>query len=76
MREQDEKVLKMDQIAHDWLHSKPENEWSRSHFEIMPKYDILLNNNCESFNYDILEGRQKHILSMLEWLRHYVMTKV
>ncbi|KAL8470907.1 hypothetical protein ACS0TY_033476 [Phlomoides rotata] len=36
---------------------------------------MLLNNVCESFNSCILEARDKPIISMLEWLRQWMMTR-
>ncbi|KAK4390501.1 hypothetical protein Sango_2113400 [Sesamum angolense] len=60
----------------EWLIEKPAAQWSRSHFNPWPKYDILLNNLCESFNSSILDAREKPILTMLEWIREYLMTKL
>ncbi|KAL0413500.1 UNVERIFIED_CONTAM: hypothetical protein Sradi_1551700 [Sesamum radiatum] len=38
--------------------------------------DILLNNACECFNSNILEAREKPILTMFEWLMEYLMKRV
>ncbi|KAK4392723.1 hypothetical protein Sango_2050100 [Sesamum angolense] len=59
----------------EWLQDKPASQWSKSHFSTYCKCDFLLNNLCESFNC-ILEAREKPILTMLEWIREYVMTRM
>ncbi|XVF72527.1 hypothetical protein PTKIN_Ptkin12aG0128400 [Pterospermum kingtungense] len=61
--------------AYEWLLDKPPHQWSRSHFSIRPKCDVLLNNLCESFNIFILDTRDKPILSMLENIRCKLMKK-
>ncbi|XP_058215796.1 uncharacterized protein LOC131326905 [Rhododendron vialii] len=50
--------------------------WSRSHFIVTPKCDILLNNLCETFNKAILPAMDKPILTMLEKLRTYFMKRL
>ncbi|KAG8379461.1 hypothetical protein BUALT_Bualt07G0090900 [Buddleja alternifolia] len=64
----------LDQFAVEWFNDKPPSQWSRSHFQTFPKCDMLLNNLCESFNSSILEAREKPILTMLEWIKEYLMT--
>ncbi|KAL0368349.1 UNVERIFIED_CONTAM: hypothetical protein Scaly_1053800 [Sesamum calycinum] len=66
----------LDVKALEWLSDKPHSKWSISHFKGYSKCDILLNNLCESFNSSILEAREKPILTMLEWIREYVMVKM
>ncbi|KAL0379198.1 UNVERIFIED_CONTAM: hypothetical protein Sradi_3225300 [Sesamum radiatum] len=66
----------LDVKALEWLSDKPPYQWSRSHFKGYSKCDILLNNLCESFNSSILEAREKPILTMLEWIREYMMVKM
>ncbi|KAL0409302.1 UNVERIFIED_CONTAM: hypothetical protein Sradi_1864600 [Sesamum radiatum] len=65
----------LDEGAHAWF-NKPPKEWSMSHFSPYPRCDILLNNACECFNSNILEAREKSILTMLEWLMEYLMKGV
>ncbi|KAL0400135.1 UNVERIFIED_CONTAM: hypothetical protein Sradi_2356800 [Sesamum radiatum] len=60
----------------EWLQDKPASQWSKSHFSMYSRCDFLLNNLCESFNSCILEAREKPILTMLEWIREYVMTRM
>ena len=55
--------------AFEWLANEPPRYWSRSHFRVEPKCDILLNNLCETFNETIVEVRDKPMLEMLEWIR-------
>ncbi|KAL0289865.1 UNVERIFIED_CONTAM: 30S ribosomal protein S12-A, chloroplastic [Sesamum angustifolium] len=66
----------LDEGAFAWLNDKNPKEWSRSHFSCYPRRDILLNNACESFNSNILEARDKPILSMLEWIMEYLMQRL
>ncbi|KAL0374098.1 UNVERIFIED_CONTAM: hypothetical protein Sradi_3325500 [Sesamum radiatum] len=66
----------LDEGAYAWFNDKPPKEWSRSHFSPHPRCDILLNNACECFNSNILEAREKPILTMLEWLMEYLMKRV
>ncbi|KAG8363370.1 hypothetical protein BUALT_Bualt19G0015300 [Buddleja alternifolia] len=63
----------LNQSAFDWFHDKPAEHWSRSHFNEHPKCDMLLNNICETFNSNILEVREKPIITIIEWMREYVM---
>ncbi|KAH6776027.1 hypothetical protein C2S52_013588 [Perilla frutescens var. hirtella] len=60
----------------EWLQSKPPREWSRSHFTTIGKCDTLVNNMCEQINNCILDARDKPILTMLEWIRQYLMGKL
>ncbi|KAK9938089.1 hypothetical protein M0R45_014848 [Rubus argutus] len=58
-----EKMLDISTYAYDWFNHKPPINWSRSHFKVDPKCDIILNNLCESFNAAILELRDKPVLT-------------
>ncbi|KAL0403603.1 UNVERIFIED_CONTAM: hypothetical protein Sradi_2001100 [Sesamum radiatum] len=64
------------QAAFDWFNNKPHTQWSRSHFSELPVCDMLLNNVCETFNACILDAREKSILTMLEWIREYLMRRM
>ncbi|KAL0404539.1 UNVERIFIED_CONTAM: hypothetical protein Sradi_2094700 [Sesamum radiatum] len=66
---------KLDVKLLEWLSDKPPAHWSSSHFNTFPKCDML-NNICESFNSNILEAREKPILTMLEWVREWIMTRL
>ncbi|KAL0430836.1 UNVERIFIED_CONTAM: hypothetical protein Sradi_0709600 [Sesamum radiatum] len=71
-----EELRQLDQTAFDWFNDKPASEWSKSHFTEIPKCDMLLNNCCESFNANIMDARDKPILTMLEWIREYLMRRL
>ena len=49
-----EDLKKEDEAAYGWLVTKPLIHWSRSHFGVEVKCDMLLNNLCESFNATIV----------------------
>ncbi|KAL0439079.1 UNVERIFIED_CONTAM: hypothetical protein Slati_2390900 [Sesamum latifolium] len=51
-------------------------QWSRSHFNVNLKCDMLLDNCCENFNMMILDAREKLILTMLEWIRKFLMRRL
>ncbi|KAI5313918.1 hypothetical protein L3X38_043094 [Prunus dulcis] len=71
-----EQMLGQSQAAYKWLQERPAAHWSRSHFSIVPKCDILLNNLCECFNAAILEARDKPIVTLLERIRTYLMLRM
>ncbi|KAG8390948.1 hypothetical protein BUALT_Bualt01G0136600 [Buddleja alternifolia] len=66
----------LSQAAFEWFHDKLAEQWSRSHFNEYPKCDMLLNNVCETFNSNILDARDKSILTMFEWIREYLMKRL
>ena len=49
--------------------------WSRHAFPTRCKSGMLLNNCCESFNNVLREARGKPIISLMEWIRRYVMQR-
>ncbi|XP_074313802.1 uncharacterized protein LOC141648997 [Silene latifolia] len=49
--------------------------WSRHAFNTSCKSNMLTNNMCESFNAVLKEVRDKPILTMMEWIRRYVMKR-
>ncbi|XP_021856243.2 uncharacterized protein [Spinacia oleracea] len=61
--------------AYKYLNGIPPCHWSRHAFSTKSKSGMLLNNCCESFNNVIRDARSKPILSMMEWLRRYVMKR-
>ncbi|XP_076936453.1 uncharacterized protein LOC143603566 [Bidens hawaiensis] len=58
-----------------WLDIPPET-WSRSHFSGRAMSDVLTNNMCECFNSKLVDGRDKPIITLLEYIREYVMRKI
>ncbi|KAL8555977.1 hypothetical protein ACS0TY_003696 [Phlomoides rotata] len=61
--------------AWEWFQNKPPNQWSKAFFCDKSKCDMLLNNVCESFNSNILDARDKSIITMLEWIREYLVKR-
>jgi hypothetical protein len=76
-----ERMKDLNADAHKWLEKMDPKTWVRAYFSEFPKYDILLNNNCEVFNKYISEARELPILSMFEriktqlLIRHYTKQK-
>ncbi|KAK8627836.1 hypothetical protein V6N13_135434 [Hibiscus sabdariffa] len=62
--------------AWQWLSPKDPTHWSKSHFSLGCKSDMLLNNNCECFNKLILEGRDKPIVTLIESIRTKLMQRL
>ncbi|KAK9054930.1 hypothetical protein SSX86_026009 [Deinandra increscens subsp. villosa] len=71
-----EELKKLNPDAHQWLSNIPPEHWSRSHFSGRAISDVLLNNMCEVFNGKISEGRDKPIISALEFIREYLMRRI
>ncbi|XP_021994351.1 uncharacterized protein LOC110890999 [Helianthus annuus] len=75
-------TLAMDELkafnkkAHLWLSKIPPLHWTRAHFSGRAVSDILLNNMCEVYNGKIVEGRDKPIISALEYIREYLMRRI
>lgn len=71
------KILQvLDPHAYEWLvKSCNAKHWFRAYFRNYTKYDLLLNNLCESFNATIMQARGKPILGMVECIRTYWMTR-
>ncbi|MFS7931778.1 putative transcription factor interactor and regulator CCHC(Zn) family [Helianthus anomalus] len=61
---------------HDWLRQIPPQHWTRSHFSGRAKSDVLLNNLCEVFNSQLVGGRDKPIITCLEYIREYLMKRI
>ncbi|GJU56462.1 mutator type transposase [Tanacetum coccineum] len=62
--------------AYEWLKKIPAVHWSRSHFSGRAHCDVLLNNMCEVLNRQLLEGRDKLIITCLEYIGEYLMKKI
>ncbi|XP_057526298.1 uncharacterized protein LOC130805540 [Amaranthus tricolor] len=61
--------------AYEYLAAIPAKHWSRHAFSSRSKSGMLLNNFCESFNNVLVEAREKPIISLMEWIRRYVMQR-
>ncbi|KAJ9543460.1 hypothetical protein OSB04_023167 [Centaurea solstitialis] len=70
-----EQVRKFNVDAYNWLKQIPPHHWSRSHFTGRAKCDVLLNNMCEVFNKQLVDGRDKPIITALEYIREYLMRR-
>ncbi|KAL2231732.1 UNVERIFIED_CONTAM: hypothetical protein Sindi_1767600 [Sesamum indicum] len=64
------------ETAFEWLKKINSEHWSRAFFPLHSKCDILVNNLCESFNNYILDGRDKPIITMFEWIRCKLMSRL
>ncbi|XP_071700561.1 uncharacterized protein [Rutidosis leptorrhynchoides] len=65
-----------DAKAHKYLSDIPPRQWSRSHFSGRAVSDVLLSNMCEVFNRWIVDGRDKPIITCLEFIRTYLMKRI
>ncbi|XP_058751002.1 uncharacterized protein LOC131624021 [Vicia villosa] len=69
-------LKQLDKKAWDWLMGVPTKLWCKHSFLFYPKCDVLMNNLSESFNSTILQARDKPILTMVEWIRNYMMNRI
>ncbi|KAK9986881.1 hypothetical protein SO802_031832 [Lithocarpus litseifolius] len=65
----------IDADAHSWLDAHSTKKWAKHMFSEDALTDIIVNNMCESFNSRILKFRSKLIISMLECIKLYLMTR-
>lgn len=49
--------------------------WNRSHFSLVSKCDLLVNNICESFNSYIINAGHLPLLSMIECIRKNLISR-
>ncbi|XP_057523892.1 uncharacterized protein LOC130803708 [Amaranthus tricolor] len=61
--------------AYAYLAAIPAKHWARHAFCSRSKSGMLLNNICEAFNNVLVEARAKPIISLMEWIRRYVMQR-
>jgi len=50
--------------------------WTRSHFKMDTQSDLQVSNMCEAFNRAILEYIDKHIITLLEGIKHYLVKRI
>nr|GEZ41771.1 hypothetical protein [Tanacetum cinerariifolium] len=62
--------------AYDWLMKILSKQWSMAYFSGRSKCDILLNNICEVFNRQLVDGRDQPIITCLEYIRKYLMKRI
>ncbi|KAL4555658.1 hypothetical protein LXL04_038285 [Taraxacum kok-saghyz] len=65
-----------DREAFEWLKKIPPQHWARSHFSGRAGTDMVLNNLCEVFNSKLVQGRDKPIISCIEFIRQYLMKRI
>ena len=70
-----EELKKVNLAAYEWLVAIPRHSWCKHAFSVYPRCDVLMNNLSESFNSTILLARDKPIITMMEWIRSYLMTR-
>ncbi|KAL4555620.1 hypothetical protein LXL04_038244 [Taraxacum kok-saghyz] len=71
-----QELSNFDNACYLWLKKIPPHHWARSHFTGRALTDMLLNNLCEVFNSKLIEGRDKPIISCLEYIREYMMKRI
>nr|GEU40841.1 hypothetical protein [Tanacetum cinerariifolium] len=62
--------------AYNWFKLIPPQHWARSHVSGRAHNDILLNNMCEVLNKQLVDGRDKPIITCLGIIREYLMKKI
>ena len=58
-----------------FLQNTVRDAFSRHAFSIRSMSGMFLNNCCEAFNNVLVEARGKPIISLVEWIRRYVMQR-
>ncbi|XP_076887927.1 uncharacterized protein LOC143538209 [Bidens hawaiensis] len=69
-------LKKLNKRAHLWVSKIPLETWSRSHFTGRAISYVLTNNMCECLNSKLVDGRDKPIITLLEYIRKYLMRKI
>lgn len=69
-------IQKVDDKTHTWLRKLNSAWWTKSHLNTRYKCDALVNNMSDYFNSYIMEAREKPIMSMIEWIRRKLMTRI
>nr|GEV55597.1 hypothetical protein [Tanacetum cinerariifolium] len=62
--------------VYDWLMKIPAEQWSKAYFLSRAKCDLLLNNICEVFNRQLVDGRDLPIITCLEYIEEYLMKRI
>ncbi|XP_022023764.1 uncharacterized protein LOC110924027 [Helianthus annuus] len=68
-------VLATDEGLYQWLREIPHVHWTRAYFSGRAISNVLLNNLCEVFNRQLVEGRDKPVITCLEYIREYLMRR-
>jgi hypothetical protein len=70
-----EQIKQEKKAAYDWLIAIPTKQWCKHAFPFYSRCDVIMNNLSESFNATILLQRDKPIITMIEWIRKYLMER-
>ncbi|CAI9279652.1 unnamed protein product [Lactuca saligna] len=65
-----------DKEACQWLKQIPPVHWARSHFLGREVFDVLISNMCEVFNGKIEKGKDKPVISCLDFIGEYLMKRI
>ncbi|GJY51003.1 multidrug resistance-associated protein 5, partial [Tanacetum coccineum] len=71
-----DQIKQIDEGAYDYLIQRNLNSWSRAFFDMDRRCAAFENGISKSFNRAILGPRQKHIITMLEEIRLYIMQRL
>ncbi|KAI9154088.1 hypothetical protein LWI28_020726 [Acer negundo] len=63
-------------LAYNWLVGNDANHWSKAFFKDTILCDIVCNNMCEVFNAAIIVAQDKPVITMMEMIRNYLMTRL
>ncbi|GKA92650.1 mutator type transposase, partial [Tanacetum coccineum] len=69
-------IKKFNKEMYEWLKDIPPHHWARSQFSGRPHCDVLLNNMCKVLNRKLLNGKDKPIITCLEFIREYLMKRI
>ncbi|GJW57712.1 mutator type transposase [Tanacetum coccineum] len=62
--------------AYNWLMKIPLEQWSRAYFSGKAKCDLLINNICEVFNRQLVDGRDQPIITCLKYIKEYLTKRI
>lgn len=71
-----QKVDDTDVTPYVWLSRINPEHWAQYHFPTRTKCCSIVNNMSESFNNYIMASRDLPIVSMWEWIRNKLMTRI
>ncbi|GJR49732.1 putative transposase, mutator type, MULE transposase domain protein [Tanacetum coccineum] len=66
----------MNPKTHEWLNKIPTEHYARSYFLGRGKSNLFLNNIYEVFNGKIIRGRNKPVITLLEYIKEYCMKRI
>ncbi|XP_058214249.1 uncharacterized protein LOC131325810 [Rhododendron vialii] len=69
-------IKEIDEGAYEYLMSEDPKTWARCMYGLMSKCNRMDNNTSEAFNQTIKDARDEPILTMLESIRRYLVTRL